>query len=198
MEMLDPTGYIQINIIIIIWENLTAFQGNCTNISFQNKVSLINILNWLIFREFTQAALKIINESDVLWCFIFKSMELVPNGLWNNDCSFQISDAEMGLFLLVKYARLYFLVISVSPLPSTDSSGGRVFSRLCVLLRGQQRAAPFWWCIETTGQHPVRRIFTLAFYGGYTWWERSLRICLSYVLIIIFVPKFNLVQSIVA
>lgn len=95
---------------------------------------------------------------------------------------FKTSEAEMGLFSWVQYARLYVLVVwsAVSPLPSTDSSGGRVLSRLCVLLRGQQGAAPFRWCVETTGQHLVRRIFTFAFYGGYSRWEWSLLICANH------------------
>lgn len=58
----------------------------------------------------------------------------------------------------------------ISRLIFPDSSRGRVFSRLCVLLRNQQGAAPLWRCTEKTGQHPVRRVFALTLYGGFTWW----------------------------
>lgn len=61
----------------------------------------------------------------------------------------------------------------VSFLIFPDNSRGCVFSRLRVLLRNQQGAAPLWRCTEKTGQHPVRRVFALTLYGGFTWWVWS-------------------------
>lgn len=96
------------------------------------------------------------------------------------------SEVEMVCFLLVQCTCLncFFLWSGVTLL-SADSSGGRVLSRLRVLLRGQQGTAPFWWCIETTDQHPVRRIFTCTFYGKYTRWEQPLCVRLAW-----FMPEY--------
>lgn len=76
-----------------------------------------------------------------------------------------------------------FLVLwsSIPPPLFADSCCGRVLSRLCFLLCGQQGAAPFWRRIETSDKHPVRRIFTLAFHGGFTWWERPLWKCIYWL-----------------